>query len=77
MGKRLDHVREKELTPKRFDFAVSEIEKLGFDVKVSSNEISFIFKGSKVVLFPYSGWHSGKTIKDGRGVKKLLNQLRK
>lgn len=77
MSNRLDHERELELTPKRFDFAVKELGKLGFNVNVGANEISFMFKGSIVVLFPYSGWHSGKSIKDGRGINNLLKQLRK
>jgi len=31
--------------------------------------------GSTINFFPYSGWHSGKSIEDGRGFKNLLKQL--
>lgn len=76
--KRLDEARQQELEPKRIDYAKEQLEKLGFKVKfqVETASISFEFKGSKIILYPYSGWHTGKTIKDGRGLENLLKQLR-
>jgi hypothetical protein len=35
-----------------------------------------MFKNELVKFFPYSGWHTGKSIVDGRGIKKLLAQLK-
>lgn len=38
--------------------------------------IEFEYKGHIVKYFPYSGWATGKTIKDGRGLMNLINQLK-
>jgi hypothetical protein len=74
---RLNEDRKIELEPKRIYHAIACIAKLGFEVtKVSDTEINFEFNGCKVYFFPYSGWHSGQSIKDGRGLQKLLNQLK-
>ena len=37
--------------------------------------IEFEYKGQPVKYFPYSGWATGKTIKDGRGLKNLIKQI--
>jgi hypothetical protein len=78
MSNRLDQDREKTLQPKRMAYAIEQIEKLGYEVKqVSETELQFEDRiGSIIYMFPYSGWHSGSTIKDGRGIKKLLNQIK-
>jgi hypothetical protein len=73
---RLNKQREEELQPERVKYAKAELEKKGYLVtQVGDTELQFMHKGELVRLFPYSGWHSGKSIKDGRGLKKLLNQL--
>ena len=73
---RLNTERQKELEPKRVEFAKLKIEGLGFKITfICDNLITFDFKGSKVQFYPYSGWHTGKTIKDGRGIDNLLKQL--
>lgn len=73
---RLDKERESELQPKRLQFAKNAIEHLGFEITYESEkELRFEFKGETVYLFPYSGWHTGKSIVDGRGINKLLKQL--
>lgn len=75
---RLNIERQIELEPKRMAYAKGSIEKLGYKVsEVSDTELNFDYNGSKVHFFPYSGWHSGSTIKDGRGLKKLLRQINK
>jgi hypothetical protein len=74
---RLNKERQEQLEPKRMEYAIDAISKLGFEVKkVSDTELNFEFNGRKVYFFPYSGWHSGASIKDGRGLQKLLNQLK-
>ena len=74
---RLNKERQEELEPERIRYAKEQIEKLGYVVtEESETHISFEFKGHPVKLFPYSGWHAGKTIKDGRGLKKLLDQIK-
>jgi hypothetical protein len=78
MSNRLDKQKEEKLQPIRINVAITKITELGYEIidrkKVS---LSFMFKGSKVTYFPYSGWASGKTITDGRGLENLINQIKK
>ena len=77
MSNRLDQDREQKLQPVRMAFAKSEIEKLGYEiVSEDSTKIKFYYKGAMITLYPYSGWHTGKNIKDGRGIEKLINQIK-
>lgn len=74
--KRLNQERQEKLEPSRIEYAKNAIQKLGYDITFeSSTSINFEHLGSTVVFFPYSGWHSGKSITDGRGLKKLLDQI--
>jgi hypothetical protein len=75
MSNRLNQEREADLTPKRVQGCKEKLESLGFEVTATSDRLDFIYKGSKIMFWPYSGWHSGKTIKDGRGFNNLLNQI--
>lgn len=62
---------------KRFDYAVNELNKLGYNLIIKSDsEINFNYNGNLIKFFPYTGWHTGKGIKDGRGINNLLNQLK-
>lgn len=73
---RLDQERQKNLEPKRINFALAELRKLNLEITaIETTRIDFTFKGNKIQFFPYSGWHTGKGIKDGRGWKKLYKQL--
>ena len=77
MSNRLDQEREKELQPKRINFAIQELEKLGIKILlVCDTRIDFEFKGNKIEFYPYSGWHTGKGIKDGRGWENLKKQIK-
>jgi len=74
---RLDTDRQKELEPNRIEFAKAEITKLGYAITYEDGtKIQFEFKGKAVTLFPYSGWHTGSTIQDGRGIHKLIKQIK-
>jgi ribonuclease HIII len=77
MSKRLDQDREKQEQPKRVQFAKDEIEKLGYEI-ITQDETKLVFqyKGHNVTLYPYSGWFTGKMVTDGRGIHKLLNQIK-
>jgi len=67
---RQNQERQKEMEPKRIEFAIKKIEEKGYIVtRITSTEVQFNFKGSDVHFFPYSGWHSGKTINPGRGIE--------
>jgi len=75
---RLDLERQEKLEPERLEYASEKLHELGFLDLVFPDEkcIQFVFKGQTVTFFPYSGWHTGKSIKDGRGLQRLLNQLK-
>ena len=74
---RLDIERQIELEPKRIDYAKNKLKELGFGlIHENSRMIKFIYKDAVITFYPYSGWHTGKTIKDGRGIDNLLKQLK-
>lgn len=73
---RQDIERQNELEPKRIQYARQRIEALGYEViSMGKTKLIFTFKSKIVHFFPYSGWHSGASIKDGRGLENLLQQL--
>jgi hypothetical protein len=77
---RLDEGRQIRLEPLRKEKSVEQIHLLGFECIAANKEarsISFEFKGHTVTYYPYTGWATGKSIKDGRGLKNLLKQLTK
>jgi hypothetical protein len=77
MGNRLDKDREAQLQPQRIATAKLAIQNLGISIiSEDDTSIEFMYKGGRVRYFPYSGWHSGSTIKDGRGLQNLLKQIR-
>lgn len=78
MTKRLDTERQQELEPKRMEYARQKLSELGvpFMVYLETKAINFAWKGQSCWLYPYSGWHTGKSIKDGRGINNLLKQLK-
>lgn len=64
-------------TPKRMRYAVEKLTELGVEIEFqNSTELHFTWKGERVRLFVYTGWFTGKTIKDGRGINNLLRQLK-
>lgn len=74
---RLNIERQIELEPQRMEYAKTQISALGYEVSEhEGNELRFYHKEKIVKFFPYSGWATGATIKDGRGLRKLLDQLK-
>ena len=68
--------RQQELQPGRVDYARTRLEALGYPVtEVNATTLQFTFRGSPVTLYPYSGWFTGRTITDGRGIKNLLKPI--
>lgn len=77
MSNRQNQEREARLQPKRMETAVAAIEKLGLTIThQDETTLRFLFNGYIVSYYPYSGWHSGKSIRDGRGLDNLLKQLK-
>jgi len=76
MSNRLNQEREKELQPKRMQTAKAALLNIGFLVIYEDEtRIEFYHNNEVVRYYPYSGWHTGKSIKDGRGLQHLLKQL--
>jgi len=74
---RLNKERESKLQPIRIKKAIDILKEMGYDpIEIGNSKICFThFNGNLVTFWPYSGWHSGHDIEDGRGLKHLLNQL--
>ena len=73
---RIDIKRQEKLEPIRMGYAKKLIEDMGFPVvEIANYELRFWHKGEVIKFFPYSGWASGKSIKDGRGLNKLIKQI--
>lgn len=63
---RLDIERQNELEPQRMKFAMDKIQKLGYDIThETASWFTFTYKNWPVKFFGYSGWYTGKTVKDG------------
>lgn len=74
---RLNQQRQAELEPLRIEKTVEKLKSIGIEITFQDkSRIEFIWKGETVKFFPYSGWHAGKSIKDGRGFGNLLKQLK-
>lgn len=69
---------QKAVQKQRLEFASMRLEESGIDILGSSSEyqLLFIHQGHKVYFFPYTGWHSGSTIQDGRGIENLMKQIK-
>lgn len=66
----------KRIENKRIDYAKKKLKKLGIVItNETDNMLEFIYNGENIKFYPYTGWHTGKSIKDGRGIKNLLSQL--
>lgn len=66
-----------KLNPIKMEHAKKKLQQLGLSITViEPSTLSFVWKDATVLFYPYTGWHSGKTIKDGRGIENLLKQLK-
>lgn len=76
MSKRLNQEREKKLEPLRLASCKKKLESLGFEVEQCSSKLLTInLDGNFIHFWPYSGWFTGKGVKDGRGFKNLIKQI--
>lgn len=78
---RLDTERQERLEPKRMADAIESVQAMGYEIITNiqienKRYFEFEFKGSVVRYFPYTGWATGKSIKDGRGLVNLLKQIK-
>ena len=69
--------RRAQKQPLRLEYAKKQIEVLGFKVfDENQSSFKFEFKGHTIIFYPFTGWASGKTIKDGHGLATLIKQLK-
>lgn len=76
----MGHIKERQeqLEPGRIIYAKKMLKEIGYIAEqVNERAIKFNYNGEPVVLYPYSGWFTGKTVKDGRGIYNLLRQITK
>jgi len=75
---RLNIEKQEKLEPVRMEYAKNQIKSLGLEIEYeTSNVIHFLYNKNRIILYPYSGWHSGKGINAGRGIDNLLKQLKR
>ena len=62
--------------PERMRHARKKLLAAGFTfIEETDNMLVFLFRAEKVRFYPYTGWATGKSITDGRGLENLLKQL--
>lgn len=68
-----------KITEERLWYAIEMLDKLKPQVDIIEHDdtsVRFAYKGRVITHHAYTGWHTGKSIKDGRGIEKLLKQLK-
>ena len=69
--------RRKGMEMDRMDYAKKKFEERGIVYIHNENikALEFAYKGCVIRFFPYTGWASGRTIQDCRGIGNLLKQI--
>lgn len=77
MLKDIKEAKRNENEPGRREYVISALREKGYKPTEDQEQkcIRFDFRGNTITIWPYTGWFSGKGVKDGRGIKKLLKQI--
>lgn len=77
MSKRLNKIRQEKLQPKRIENTEKTLSQMGFEIhKTKCTKGLVCTRDSlKFIIYPYSGWWSGKGIGSGRGFVKLIEKI--
>lgn len=77
MSKRLNSKREVDLESKRVENVRKTLEMMSFNVVSTGCEkgLKCVKEDTSFIIYPYSGWWSGKGIGSGRGFVKLIEKL--
>lgn len=65
--------------PSRYDYAKKHLSDLGCELleeDKANKSLTYLYKKLKFVLYPYTGWWSGKGLGSGRGVNVLIKKLK-
>ena len=75
--KELTRAKREGKEPSRWEYVLKQLKEKGYDPEEDKDAkcIRFLYHGNTVTVWPYTGWFSGKGIKDGRGTKKLFRQI--
>lgn len=75
--KELTRAKREQKEPSRWQYILRELKEKGYDPQEDNENkcIRFLFHDNTITVWPYTGWFSGKRIKDGRGTKKLFRQI--
>lgn len=75
--KELNKKERQDKEPGRWKYVLETLRDKGYVPEEDADNkcIRFSFKGNTVTIWPYTGWFSGRGVKDGRGIKKLLKQI--
>lgn len=70
-------LRRGRLEPGRWQRAKNLLAGKGYMIEESLEQkcLRFPYKGNIVTFWPYTGWFSGKGIRDGRGIDNLIKQI--
>jgi hypothetical protein len=75
--KSMSQARRQKVEPSRMEVATEKVSELGYDVNSDDGQsLTFELNGNTIRIFPYTGWFSGKGVKDGRGIFNLIEQLK-
>lgn len=68
--------QKKNIQEDRMQYALLQFDIIGVPIE-SRDDTTIILKhkGETIMFFPFTGWHTGKSITDGRGLNNLLKQL--
>lgn len=68
--------RRNAFKEERMAHALRRIGRAGYTVRqVNDLELQFLYHGEIVRFYPYTGWATGKSITDGRGIQRLIDQI--
>lgn len=68
----------KKIRKEKMDYSVFKLSENDIDIKFQEDTMLEIdYNGSTVKFYPYTGWFTGKSVVDGRGLNNLIKQLKK
>lgn len=72
--------RRARIEPQRISYARKQLSSLDLDISFEYRVASrcfIIMDGVSIIrYYPYTGWFTGKSVKDGRGIHNLIKQLK-
>lgn len=75
--KSLELKKRNDNEPGRWEYTLRVLKEKGYcpEEDRTNKCIRFQYQGNTITVYPYKGWFSGKGVKDGRGIAKLLKQI--